>query len=141
MPLTVTAPEGSHFEFDEVKTAKGTQSLGDVPILVWDNAQAMIEFYGEQGVLDMADGTSARVSFQSIARRLKAAGKTDDEIATKQIEFRPGKRSVGASTPASRAANSAKKASEKVSGDVLDQFLKKVAAGELSEDDLQALLA
>jgi hypothetical protein len=139
MPLTVQAPEGAHFEFDEVKTAKGTQSLGDVPILVWDNAQKMIEFYGEQGVLDMADGTSIRVSAQSIARRLKVTGKTDDEIATKQLEFKPGKRQVGAATPTTRAASSAKKASEKVSGDTLSKFLEKIASGELSEADLEAL--
>ena len=141
MPLTVEAPEGAHFEFDEVKTAKGTQSLGDVPILVWNNAQKMIEFYGEQGVLDMADGTSIRVSGQSIARRLKAAGKSDDEIATKQLEFRPGKRTVGAATPATRAASSAKKASEKVSGDVLAALLDKIANGDLSEADIAALTA
>lgn len=140
--LTVTAPEGAHFEFEEVRTAKGAESLGEVPILIWDNASAAIAQYGEEGVRDILDGTSLRVSFQSIARRMRAAGKTDDEIATAQVAFRPGKRAVGASTPESRAAKSARSAVAKSgNADLITALLDKVAKGELSNEDLEALVA
>ena len=98
MGLTVTAPTGAEFVFDEVKTERGTKSLGEVPILVWRNVAAALTHYGEEGIGDILDGTSLRVSFQNIARRFKAAGKTDDEIAAAQVAFKPGKRS-GVSTP------------------------------------------
>ena len=138
--LTVVAPAGSHFEFEEVKTAKGTQSLGDVPILVWEAVDPMVSNYGEDGVLAIADGTSLRVSFQNIARRYKAAGKSDDEIAAAQVGFKPGKRQVGASTPASRASRLAKAAVEKTGqGDAIERLLAKIANGELSDADLEAL--
>lgn len=147
MGLTVQAPQGAHFDFEEVKTAKGTQSLGDVPILVWDDADAMIAHYGAEGVLNIADGTSLRVSFQSIARRIKTAGKSpegvsiDDAIAGKQLEFRPGKRQVGAVTPAGKAAKAAKAAVEKTgNADAITQLLEKFASGELSEADAMSLL-
>ncbi len=139
MSLTVQAPDGAHFAFDEVKTQKGAASLGDVPILVWDSVDKMVEFYTNEGVLAIADGTSVRVSMQSIARRLKAAGKTDDEIATKQLEFRPGKRVVGESTPVSRAKSAASRAAEKVSGDVIAALLKKIETGEITEEDAAAM--
>lgn len=136
--LTVSAPAGSHFEFEEVKTAKGTQSLGDVPILVWDDAQKFVNFYGEDGVLAIADGTSLRVSFQGIARRYRTAKKADDEIAKAQIEFRPGKRVVGASTPATRTARLAKSAIEKgVDADAMAKLIEKIASGQL---DLASLV-
>jgi len=138
--LSINAPAGSHFEFEEVKTARGTQSLGDVPILVWDSLDGLVGQYGEDGVLTMADGTSVRVSFQNIARRFKAAGKTDDEIATAQVNFKPGKRQGGASTPASRAARAAKKAVEQTGqGEAIEKLLAKIAAGDLSDADLEAL--
>lgn len=141
--LSVTAPNGAHFDWDEVKTKRGTESLGDVPLLVWDSAESMFQFYGEECILSMADGTSLRVSFQSIARRMRAAGKSDDDIAKAQIEFRPGRRSVGASTPSSRAARSAKKAIESGSVDAerLQKLLDKIAAGEISAEDVEALTA
>jgi len=140
MTLTaVSAPEGSHFEFDEVKTAKGSKTLGQVPILVWDKLDAMRLYYTEEGVLGMMDGTSPRVSYQGIARRMKLQGKSDDEIAQAQLEFRPGTRVVGAPTPVSRATKAAKQAAEKVSGDTIAAFLEKVAKGEISEEDLAAL--
>ncbi len=139
--LTVTAPSGSHFEPEEVKTAKGTQSLGDVPILTWDNLDAAVQFYGEEGILAVCDGTSLRVSFQNIARRFKAAGKSDDEIAEAQVKFRPGKRAVGQSTPGSRAARQAKQAVEKgANPEHLEKLLAKISAGELSNEDLAALI-
>lgn len=142
MSLSVTAPAGSHFDFEEVKTAKGTQSLGEVPILVWDSLDSMVQFYGEEAVLSIADGTSLRVSFQNIARRFKAAGKSEDEIAQAQVGFRPGKRQVGASTPASRAARLAKQAVEKSGqSDAIEKLLAKIAAGELSDEALEALTA
>jgi len=130
--LQTQAPEGAHFDFEEVKTAKGTQSLGEVPILIWDSVSAAIAYYGEEAVRDVLDGTSLRVSFQSIARRYAGAKKSIDEIAKAQIDFRPGKRAGGASTPVSRAQRAAKSAAEKVGdGDALAQLLEKVAAGEI----------
>lgn len=140
--LATSAPNGAHFEYEEVKTAKGAESLGSVPILIWDNLPAAVEFYGgEEAITDVLDGTSLRVSFQNIARRLKIAGKTDEEIAEAMLKFRPGKRQAGVSTPASRAARQAKAATEKVGGDAVEKLLAKIAAGELSEADIEALTA
>jgi hypothetical protein len=137
MPLTVQAPDGFHFEFEEVKTARGTKTLGEVPILVCDSSSAAVATYGEEGVKNILDGTSLRVSMQSIARRMRLQGKSEDEIATQQIAFRPGTRQVGQSTPVSRAARAAKQAAEKVDGDALASFLDLVAKGAISSEDLQ----
>lgn len=140
MSTTLTPPSGSHFESEEVKTAKGTQSLGEVPLLVWDNHQAMVAYYGEEGVLAIADGTSLRVSFQNIARRFKAANKTDDEIAKAQIDFRPGKRHVGASTPQSRVVKTAKAAAEKIGdADAVAALLAQIESGKITLADVKAL--
>lgn len=137
----VSAPAGSHFEFEEVKTAGGTKPLGQAPILVWDSLESARQTYGDEGITDVLDGTSLRVSFQGIARRGRIAGKSDDDIAQQQVEFRPGKRAVGQSTPVSRARRAASTAAEKVDGDVLASFLSKVAAGEISQEDLAALVS
>lgn len=140
--VTVSAPAGAHFDFEEVKTAKGTQSLGEVPILVWDSLDAMVQYFGEEGVLAVADGTSLRVSYQNIARRFKAANKSNDEIATAQVGFKPGKRQVGASTPGSRAARLARTAVEKSGqSEAIEKLLAKIAAGELSDEAIEALTA
>jgi hypothetical protein len=139
--LTVTAPEGAHFDFEEVKTAKGSESLGSVPILIWDSVDAARSHYTDEQIRNVLDGTSLRVSFQSIARRYKMAGKSDDEIAKAQIEFKPGKRVGGVSTPVSRAARAAKSAAEKVDGDVVAALLEKIAKGELSQEDLASLVS
>ena len=141
-PLTVSPPEGAEFVFDEVKTDRGAKSLGDVPILKWNDANAAVDYYGEEGICDVLDGTSLRVSFQSIARRGKIGGKSDDEIAKAQVEFKPGKRAVGASTPVSRAKRTAAKAAEKLGeqGDAVTALLEAVAAGKLSAEDIQALV-
>lgn len=136
--LATAAPEGSHFEFEEVKTARGTQSLGDVPLLVWDDLDAAVVHYGISGVMDVLDGTSLRVSFQNIARRYKAADKSNDEIAAAQVAFRPGKRLAG-STPKSRTVKAAGAAAEKVGGDVIEQLLARVISGEISAEQLAAL--
>ena len=139
--LTIEAPEGAEFEMEEVKTGKGLRSLGQVPILVWAQLPRAIEYYGDEGVRDVLDGTSLRVSFQNIARRFASAGKTMDEIAQAQINFRPGKRVAGVSTPVSRAGNAARKAAEKL-GDKADDvtaFLEKISRGEISEEQLKAL--
>ena len=145
MTVTVAAPTGAHFESEEAKTAKGTKSLGEVPILVWDSVPAMIAHYGEEGIANMADGTSFRVSFQSIARRFKSLEgekqKSDDDIAKAQIDFRPGKRQGGASTPVSRAKRAAGAAAEKVSGDSVAALLELIASGKLTQADVDALTA
>lgn len=140
MTLTITAPEGAHFDYGEVKTKKGTESLGQAPILVWDNLDKMVEHYGAEGILDVADGTSLRVSFQAVARRGKIAGKSDDEIGTAQIAFKPGKRQGGVSTPKSRARNAAEQAAEKLGGDEVAELLAQLSSGKLSKEDLAALL-
>lgn len=140
--LQTTAPEGAHFDYEEVKTAKGQSSLGNVPILVWDDLTKATEFYGAEAICDVLDGTSLRVSFQNIARRYKIANKSDEEIATAMVQFRPGKRVVGASTPTSRAARLAKTATEKVGGgETVEKLLAKIASGELSQSDLEALVS
>lgn len=139
--LQIAAPSGARFEFEEVKTAKGAESLGHVPILIWDDLTAATAHYGEEGIRDVLDGTSLRVSFQNIARRFKANGKSDEEIAQAQINFKPGKRAGGVSTPASRAARLAKSATEKVGGsDAIEKLLEKINSGEISADELTALV-
>ena len=138
--LAVAAPEGAHFEYEEVKTAKGATSLGHVPILVWDKLDAATSHYGEEALRDILDGTSLRVSFQNIARRFKIASKTDEEIATAMIEFKPGKRAGGVSTPVSRAQKAAKTAAEKGNGDDIALLLEKIANGELSPAEITALV-
>jgi hypothetical protein len=140
--LTVQAPAGSHFEFRKVKTAKGTKDLGEVPILVWDSLSGAVAHYTEEGILGTEDGTSLLVSYQGIARRMRMAGKSDDDIAKAEVDFKPGTREVGVSTPKSRARNAAAKAAEKLggtSGDTIAAFLEKVASGEISEDDLAGI--
>lgn len=139
--LTVQAPEGAHFEYEEVKTARGTKSLGEVPILVFDSVQSALAQYGEEGVKGVLDGTSLRVSFQGIARRMRAAGKSDDEIAKAEVDFRPGTRVVGQSTPVSRARSAAGKAAEAIgeaNADVIAKFLDRVAKGDIKAEDLAA---
>lgn len=144
MPLTtVQAPDGAHFEFEVVKTAHGEKDLGPAPLMIWDDLDKCSAFYGVEGVLGMLDGTSLRVSFQGIARRGRIKGESDDDIAKKQVEFRPGTRAVGTSTPVSRAARAAKQAADKLggtAGDTIAAFLERVAKGELSEEDLKALV-
>lgn len=140
MATNVPAPAGAHFDYDEVKTKRGEVSLGEVPILVWDDVDAARAYYGDEGLRDILDGTSLRVSFQSIARRMKTANKTDDEIAKAEVDFRPGKRAGGVSTPASRARAAAVKAAERVDGDVIAQLLAKIASGEISEEDAKSLV-
>lgn len=141
MGLNVTAPAGSHFEYEEVKTAKGTQSLGEKPLLVWDDIEAVRVAYGDEGLKDILDGTSCRVSFQAIARRMSVAGKSDDEIAQAQVSFKPGKRVGGASTPTSRAKRAAGDAAAKISNpDAITALMEKIAKGEISEADLAALV-
>jgi hypothetical protein len=134
--LSITAPDGAHFEWEEVKTDRGQKSLGEVPILVWDDVDKAIAYYGKQGILNVLDGTSFRVSFQGKARTGIAAGKSYDDIAKSQIEFKPGSRQGGQSTPASRAAAAAKKASEKLNGDAITQMLNAIASGKITSEML-----
>lgn len=138
--LTIEAPEGAEFELEEVKTKRGTQSLGLVPILVWKNLEKTVEHFGDEGILNMTDGTSARVSYQSIGRRFAAAGKSMDEIAQAQINFRPGKRATGVSTPVSRAGNAARKAAAKLGdkADAVTELLERIARGEVSNEEIEA---
>jgi hypothetical protein len=155
MSTTVAAPEGSHWSNEEVKTDKGTKSLGkENPLLVWDDLDKAREFYGDEGLKAILDGTSLRVSFQNIVRRhaASAAAKAaegkpienvTDEMAKAQIEFRPGKRVVGESTPASRSARLAKAAVEagNVTEDSLTKLLEAVKSGKLTDADIGALVS
>lgn len=139
--LTITAPDGAEFEMEEVKTAKGTKTLGQVPILTWRVLDKARDYFGDEGIMDILDGTSLRVSYQNIGRRYAQAGKTVDEIAEAQVKFRPGKRAAGVSTPVSRAGNAARRAAEKM-GDQAENitaFLERVAKGEIPEEQLKAL--
>lgn len=132
MPITnVTAPSGAHFESDEVATKRGEESLGEVPILVWDSVEAANAYYGEEAILSVLDGTSLRVSFQGIARRSKQQGKSNDDIAKMQVDFRPGQRVGGQSTPTSRVRRKAETAAEKVDAAQLEALLDKINSGEL----------
>lgn len=133
------APAGAHFEWSEVKTAHN--SLGNVPLLVWDDLEAARQHYGDEGIIAILDGTSIRVAVQAIARRNKIAGKADEDIAKLQIDYRPGKRVVGASTPASRARSAAARAVDKLGdqGDLLTEILRKIEAGEITADELSVL--
>jgi hypothetical protein len=139
--LTLQAPEGATFEEEEVKTARGTKSLGEVPILTWQSLEKAREYFGDEGILDILDGTSLRVSYQNIARRYAQVGKSMDEIAQAQINFRPGKRAVGVSTPVSKARNAAGRAAEKLGDQAenITSFLEKVARGEISDEQLKVL--
>lgn len=138
--LTVTAPEGATFEYGEVKTKAGEQTLGQVPLLVWNDLNAAREYYGDEGICDILNGTSLRVSFQSIARRGRTQNKSDDEIAQAQLKFRPGKKAVGVSTPVSRARKAADSAAQKLSNpDLLTALLAKIESGEISEDTLAGI--
>lgn len=136
--MNVEAPAGAKFEYDEVKTARGQTSLGEVPILVWEDVEKAREHYGDEGIAAVLDGTSLRVAFQAIARRNKIAGKTDDEIAKAQIEYRPGKRVVGASTPVSRARKAADSAATKLGdkADLLTELLRRIETGEVTAEEL-----
>lgn len=136
--LTVEAPEGAEFGFEEVKTKHGTESLGEVPILVWKDGQKALEYYGAEGIANVLDGTSLRVTFQGIGRRGKQTNKSDDEIAKAQIDFRPGKRANAPSTPQSRAARLAKQAVEAAGeqGSDVEALLQKLISGELSAADV-----
>lgn len=137
MPITsVTAPEGAHFEADEVSTKRGEESLGEVPILVWDSVDAARAYYGDEAIIDVFDGTSFRVSFQGIARRAKLQGKDNDEIAKLQVDFRPGKRVGGQSTPTSRVRRKAEAAVEKVDAGKLEALLDKINSGEIDLSEL-----
>jgi hypothetical protein len=139
--LTVSAPEGAEFIYDEVKTERGQKSLGEWPLLVWKDIDAAVAHYGTAEILDILDGTSLRVSFQSINRRMALAGKSQDEAAKAQVDFKPGKRGGGASTPASRVSRQARAAVEKggVNADAVAAFLERLARGEISEDQLASI--
>lgn len=142
MPTAVAAPEGSHWAYEEVKTNKGTESLGkENPILVWDDLDKARTVYGDDGITSILDGTSLRVSFQNIVRRGTAAKKSVDEIAELQVKFRPGKRVVGESTPASRVARAAKAVVGEDAGmeDRILKLLDLAKSGKLTDDVLEAI--
>lgn len=138
--LTVSAPAGSHFDIEEVATKGGAEKF-QAPILVWDTTEALVEHLGEQGVIDMADGTSLRVAYQAAARRGHTKGKTFDEIATDQISYKPGKRSGASSTPQNKTARMAKELVDKnpEAADEVQKLLAGLASGKFSLDDLKAM--
>ena len=140
--VTVAAPEGAHFEYEMVKTDRGTKELGEKPLLVWDDVDAAVAFYGAEGITNILDGTSLRVSFQSIARRLAIKGESDDAIADAQVKFRPGKRpGVGAPTPVSRARKASEGAAVALGdkADLLTELMGKIARGEIGAAELELL--
>lgn len=139
-----TPPPGSSFVYDEVKTDRGQTSLGQVPLLTWGESEEdvmnMIAYYGNEGISNIVNGTSLRVSFQGIARRGKDPKKnwSDEKIAQEQIDFRPGKREGGQSTPQSRLANQAKKVAGQVNADFMAELIGKIARKEIDPALLRA---
>jgi hypothetical protein len=133
-------PPGFKWDWDEVKGDHGQLSFGQRPLLTVeeskDGADALIEFYGAEGVARIYNGTSGRVQHQGIARRVTQKGKKegwDDDkinatIAEEQLKYRPGKRAAGQSTAQSRAANAAKKAAGKIHGDAIAAMIERVAS-------------
>lgn len=100
----------------------------------------MLEFYGNEGICAIVNGTSLRTTFVGIARRLKAAGKSDDEIADNQIKYRPGKR-VTAGTPQSRVRNASARAAEALGPEYADRLasmLDRIARGEIAPEFISA---
>lgn len=129
------APEGAQWIWDEVRTGHGKESLGEVPLLEWLDANGAVALYGMEGVLAALNGTSFTVSYQGIARRMKLAGKSNEEIATAILAFRPGNRNVAAPTPVSRARKAAADAASVANGDAIAALLAKIARGEIVVDD------
>lgn len=141
--LTVAAPTGSHWDWSEVKTARGTKSLGQIPILVWDDPQAALEFYGPEAFLSGFNNTGLRVPFQGIGRRGRAGGKMDaNAIAQEQLEYKPGQTERAAPTATSRAKSAAARAAEQLGegADLITTLLNKVANKEITEEQLSAIL-
>lgn len=138
--LSVTAPVGARFDIETVSTKGGTEKF-QAPILVWENTEAMVAHYSEQGILDMADGTSLRVAFQAAARRGYTKNKSFDEIAQSQIAYKPGKRSGATSTPSNVTARKAKEAIEKnpEAASEVQKLLEGIASGKFTLADLQSL--
>lgn len=155
--LNVPAPAGATWEWGEVKTNHGQDSLGERPILVWDATPDGVagarEFLGDEGVANALNGTSLLVSYQSIARRFSITGRekgqSDDEInaaiADAILKFRPGRRTTDTS-PSANAARAAKRLSEATGekgaeaiASLLERIRQKVAAGEMSADDVAGL--
>ena len=152
------APEGSRWRYAEVATNHGDVSLGERPLLEWEATEAGVsgarKHYGDEGVANSLNGTSLLVSYQGICRRLAIAGKApeknlsdddiDQSIAKAILEFRPGKRAEA--TPASAAARAAKTLTEGMSEkgaegvkSLLERIKAKMAAGEISEEDLATI--
>lgn len=133
-------PTGFYFDWDEVKGDHGQVSFGKRPLLTVnedpEGAKALYEFYGNEGVARFYNGTSGRVQFQGVARRVTAKGKKEgwsdekinEEIAKQELEYRPGKRAGGQSTAQSRAVAAMKKAAGKIPGDALAGLMDRVAA-------------
>lgn len=138
--LTVAAPTGARFDPEEVATKGGTEKF-DAPMLIWESLDALRDHIGEQGILDMSDGTSLRVAYQAAARRGHVKGKTMDEIAQSQLDYKPGKRSGATSTPANKTARLAKELVDKSpeAADEVQKLLAGLASGKFSLDDLKAI--
>ncbi len=138
--LTIAAPAGSHFEIEEVATKGGAEKF-EAPILIWDTTEALVAHLGEEGVIAMADGTSLRVAYQAAARRGHTKGKSFDEIAASQVEYKPGKRSGASSTPQNKTARMAKELVDKNpdAAEEVQKLLAGLASGKFSLDDLKAM--
>lgn len=133
-------PPGFYFDLDEVKGDHGQTSYGKRPLLTVnedvEGAKALLAFYGDEGTCRFYNGTSGRVQFQGVARRVTVKGKKEgwsdekinETIAEEQLKYRPGKRAGGQSTAQSRAVAAAKKAAGKVSGDALAGLMERIAS-------------
>jgi hypothetical protein len=144
-------PPGFKWDWDEVKGDHGQLSFGQRPILTAldgeEGGQGLLKFYGWDGIARIYNGTSGRVQFQGVDRRITQKGKKEgwdeDKInaicAEEQLKYRPGKRASGQSTAQSRAAAAAKKASGRIGGDAIASMIERVA--KMSEEERNALAA
>lgn len=129
----IPAPDGAHWELEDLSTAQGKESLGEVPMLVWDTFSGCVAHYTEEKVMDTLNGSSFRNTYQGIGRRLKVAGKSNAEIAQAILDWKPGLRA--AQSPETRAKRAAADATKVVGGDAIALLLKRIARGEISVDE------
>jgi len=131
-PLTVAAPSGAHFRISKVGPKGGAKTA--MPVLTWDNLDACVSFMGEEAaVLGLSGGLTSK--YREIARQGAADGKTQDEVAMAQIEYRPVAKAPRAKTkPAATrirvAARAMARAFTKEQAAVVAVLLEDLAAGK-----------
>lgn len=136
MATTVDAPRGAHWEYVEVRTNHGKRSLGEAPVLEWDDVEAARQFYGEEALKQLLE-IGVKNQYLRLARTGRIRGMTDDEIARSQLSYKPGQRQ--ARSPVGKVSKAARAAAERASPDVVAALLEAIARGEITADDLRAI--